>query len=87
MLEACWASRPHDGGLLELRAVRTAVIKRRGRLADAVSEDDIVRAVKSLKVCVCGGGGGKEGGHCVRGVGCRALWSLCAALGGVEQAV
>jgi ESCRT-II complex subunit VPS22 len=61
VLEACWASRPHDGGLLELRAARTAVIKRRGRLADAVSEDDIVRAVKSLKVC------GLRGFVCVAG--------------------
>jgi len=54
VLEACWASRPLNGGLMELGAVRAAVVKRRGQRADPISEDDILRAVKKLKVL--GGG-------------------------------
>ena len=50
VLEACWASRPLNGGLMELGAVRAAVVKRRGQRADPISEDDILRAVKKLKV-------------------------------------
>lgn len=54
ILEACWASRPLNGGLMELKALRAAVLRRRGALADPVSEDDITRAIKKLK---CLGGG------------------------------
>eukprot|EP00879_Flechtneria_rotunda_P020502 GHRR01021571.1.p1 GENE.GHRR01021571.1~~GHRR01021571.1.p1 ORF type:complete len:247 (+),score=73.94 GHRR01021571.1:298-1038(+) len=50
LLEACLASRPLNGGMIELGQLRAAVTRRRGRLADPVSDDDIIRAIKKLKV-------------------------------------
>lgn len=50
ILEACWASRLVNGGLIELAALTAAVVKRRGSLADPISEDDVLRALKKLKV-------------------------------------
>eukprot|EP00879_Flechtneria_rotunda_P025684 GHRR01027320.1.p1 GENE.GHRR01027320.1~~GHRR01027320.1.p1 ORF type:complete len:176 (+),score=49.09 GHRR01027320.1:395-922(+) len=37
-------------GMIELGQLRAAVTRRRGRLADPVSDDDIIRAIKKLKV-------------------------------------
>ncbi|WIA20184.1 hypothetical protein OEZ85_006032 [Tetradesmus obliquus] len=54
LVEACLASRQLNGGLMELGALRAAVERRRGSRSDPVSEDDIVRAVRKLKVL--GGG-------------------------------
>ena len=54
ILEACWASRPLNGGLMELSALRAAVLKRRGARADPVSEDDVLRALRKLRAL--GGG-------------------------------
>ena len=53
-VEACIRSRPHDGGLVELSALVSAVRRRRGSAAEAVSEDDILRAVQQLRAL--GGG-------------------------------
>eukprot|EP00775_Hariotina_reticulata_P006892 gene6892-7108_t len=54
LLEACMASRPMNGGIVELGQLRAAVTRRRGSLSDPVSDDDIIRAIKKLKVL--GGG-------------------------------
>jgi ESCRT-II complex subunit VPS22 len=48
-LEAAWASRPADGGLVPLAALTRAVARRRGSTADPVSEDDVARALKKLR--------------------------------------
>jgi len=48
-LEAAWASRPADGGLVPLSALTRAVARRRGSAADPVSEDDVARALKKLR--------------------------------------
>lgn len=45
------AARSLNGGLMELSQLRVAVLKRRGRTADPVSDEDILRAIDSLK-CV-----------------------------------
>ena len=50
ILEACLASRPLNGGIMELGQLRVAVTRRRGSLADPISDDDIIRAIKKLKV-------------------------------------
>jgi ESCRT-II complex subunit VPS22 len=42
--------RPVNGGMIELGALRAAVSRRRGSRSDPVSEDDIIRAIKKLKV-------------------------------------
>lgn len=49
--EATMAARSLNGGLMELGQLRAAVLKRRGRTADPVSDEDILRAIDSLK-CV-----------------------------------
>jgi hypothetical protein len=36
--------------MFELGALRAAVMRRRGSRSDPVSEDDIIRAIKKLKV-------------------------------------
>jgi ESCRT-II complex subunit VPS22 len=54
IVEAAMAARAHNGGLMELRLLRAAVLRRRGAAADPVSEDDVLRAIESLK---CLGGG------------------------------
>jgi hypothetical protein len=48
-LEAAWASRPSDGGLVPLAALTRAVARRRGSAADPVSEDDVARALGKLR--------------------------------------
>ena len=42
-MEACWATRAYNGGLLELSALLLYVNRRRGSQSDAVSQDDVVR--------------------------------------------
>eukprot|EP01024_Parvocaulis_polyphysoides_P007856 TRINITY_DN12314_c3_g1_i1.p1 TRINITY_DN12314_c3_g1~~TRINITY_DN12314_c3_g1_i1.p1 ORF type:complete len:245 (+),score=27.93 TRINITY_DN12314_c3_g1_i1:92-826(+) len=54
IVEACLVTREVNGGLMDLESLRKYVIKRRGSQADPVSEDDIVRSIKKLKVL--GGG-------------------------------
>ncbi len=53
-VEACLASRPHNGGLVELSHLVAAVRRRRGAAAQAVSEDDVLRAIGQLRAL--GGG-------------------------------
>jgi ESCRT-II complex subunit VPS22 len=48
-LEAAWASRSVDGGLVPLRALTRAVVRRRGGAADPVTEDDVARALAKLR--------------------------------------
>lgn len=50
ILEACLGSRSLNGGIMELGQLRAAVTRRRGSLADPISDDDILRAIKKLKV-------------------------------------
>lgn len=50
IVEACWATRDLNGGLMELPALIKYVNRRRGRQADPISEDDVVRAIKKIKV-------------------------------------
>lgn len=52
--EACLSSRDENGGLLELHDLMAMVLKRRGKVAAPVSEDDVFRAIDRLKVL--GGG-------------------------------
>jgi EAP30/Vps36 family len=44
-------SREHNGGLLDLETLHRSVERRRGSAADPVSLDDILQAIKNLKVC------------------------------------
>ncbi len=53
-MEACIATRPVNGGLIELPALLRLVQRRRGAGGEPVSEDDICRAIRKLKVL--GGG-------------------------------
>eukprot|EP00798_Chlamydomonas_sp_ICE-L_P015632 gene15632-21739_t len=50
IVEACWATRAHNGGLMELPALLKYVHHRRGSRADPISEDDVVRSIKKLNV-------------------------------------
>ena len=54
--EACLASKAQDGGLCELRRLMSLVLARRGRAAQPISEDDLLRAIERLQ---CLGGGWK----------------------------
>jgi ESCRT-II complex subunit VPS22 len=54
VVEACMATRELNGGLLDLVTLHRLVLRRRGSLADPISPDDIIQAVKKLKVL--GGG-------------------------------
>jgi len=54
--EACLASRGADGGLVELKKLMHSVQKRRGSIAQPISEDDLLRAIERL---ACLGGGWK----------------------------
>ncbi|KAK9842946.1 hypothetical protein WJX74_004716 [Apatococcus lobatus] len=49
IVEACLATRAYNGGLMDLPALRRYVQRRRGSLADPISEDDILRAIGKLK--------------------------------------
>jgi len=50
IVEACWATRESSGGLMELPMLLKYVNRRRGKLAEPVSEDDVVRAIKKIRV-------------------------------------
>lgn len=50
IVEACLATREMNGGLMEIGALMKYVKRRRGSGATEVSEDDVMRAVKKLKV-------------------------------------
>ena len=54
IVEACRASRPHNGGLMALRDLKAAVTRRRGAAAQPVSTDDLLRAIAQLRAL--GGG-------------------------------
>jgi len=54
IVEACLASRASNGGLIELSALCRAVRRRRGERAEPVSEDDVLRALGTLRAL--GGG-------------------------------
>uniref|UniRef100_A0A7S3QMV5 Vacuolar protein sorting-associated protein n=2 Tax=Dunaliella tertiolecta TaxID=3047 RepID=A0A7S3QMV5_DUNTE len=56
IIEACWATRAANGGLMDVRSLLRMVNKRRGKLAEEVSLDDVERAIKKLKAL----GGGFE---------------------------
>ena len=45
IVEACWATRAANGGLMDVTSLLRMVNKRRGRLAEEVSLDDVVGAV------------------------------------------
>jgi len=50
IVEACLATRELNGGLMEISALLKYVKRRRGNGATDISEDDIMRSVKKLKV-------------------------------------
>ncbi|GLC33277.1 hypothetical protein PLESTB_000351600 [Pleodorina starrii] len=54
VVEACLATRSLNGGLMDLASLLRYVSKRRGSQAEPVSEDDVVRAIRKLRVL--GGG-------------------------------
>jgi len=56
IVEACLATRPYNGGLIPLRELTALVQKRRGHVAQPVSEDDVKSAIKQLKGLGCGYG-------------------------------
>jgi hypothetical protein len=72
IVEACMATRNLNGGLMDLQTLQQAVVRRRGSLADPISNDDIVRAIKKLKVpleapqhaCLCTWPPRRDGSAC-----------------------
>mmetsp|Transcript_29185 Transcript_29185/g.49048 ORF Transcript_29185/g.49048 Transcript_29185/m.49048 type:complete len:248 (+) Transcript_29185:358-1101(+) len=56
IVEACLATRPYNGGLIPLDELTALVQKRRGRVAQPVSTDDVKGAIKQLKGLGCGYG-------------------------------
>uniref|UniRef100_F7DDB4 Vacuolar-sorting protein SNF8 n=1 Tax=Xenopus tropicalis TaxID=8364 RepID=F7DDB4_XENTR len=50
IIEVCLALKHHNGGLITLAELHQHVLKGRGKLAQDVSQDDIIRAIKKLKV-------------------------------------
>lgn len=56
VVEACWATRSHNGGLLDLGSLLKYVNKRRGSHAEPISEDDVVSGQagrKPMHACMC----------------------------------
>lgn len=49
IIEACIVSRSSDGGFTELNEITRRVKQMRGNTRQQISEDDIVRAIKTLK--------------------------------------
>ncbi|KAI9029260.1 EAP30/Vps36 family-domain-containing protein [Hyaloraphidium curvatum] len=47
--ECCLRTRDRNGGLIDLEELKRLVEKSRGRAAQEITEDDIVRAIKSLQ--------------------------------------
>ncbi|CAK0737029.1 hypothetical protein CVIRNUC_000843 [Coccomyxa viridis] len=54
IVEACLATRPLNGGLMEMKPLMRFVNRRRGSKAEPITEDDVIRAIDKLKVL--GGG-------------------------------
>eukprot|EP00054_Salpingoeca_dolichothecata_P017293 m.103279 g.103279 ORF g.103279 m.103279 type:complete len:245 (-) comp22396_c0_seq1:87-821(-) len=50
IVEMCLASRAVNGGLADLSELRNLVLKRRGKSLQEISEDDMERAIKKLKI-------------------------------------
>lgn len=50
IVEACWARRSLNGGLMDLPTLVKYVQRRRGSHTEPISEDDVVRAIKKLRV-------------------------------------
>ncbi|KAJ3115750.1 ESCRT-II subunit protein snf8 [Phlyctochytrium bullatum] len=49
VIEICIATRERNGGLMDIVEVKQNVEKMRGKNAQAISEDDIIRSIKNLK--------------------------------------
>ncbi|XP_011270237.1 vacuolar-sorting protein SNF8, variant [Capsaspora owczarzaki ATCC 30864] len=49
VVEVCLATRASNGGFITMQELMTRLTKRRGAKAQAISEDDIERAIKKLK--------------------------------------
>ncbi|KAH9320817.1 hypothetical protein KI387_015456, partial [Taxus chinensis] len=49
IVDICLATRPHNGGLIELRELQALLSKRRRSSREAISEDDCIRAISKLK--------------------------------------
>lgn len=52
IVEICLATRPHNGGLINLQELCDLLGQRRKSFREAVSEDDCLRAISKLKVLV-----------------------------------
>ncbi len=50
IVDICLATRPHNGGLLDLEELRGLLAKRRWASREPITEDDCLRAVSKLKV-------------------------------------
>ncbi|NWZ39637.1 SNF8 protein, partial [Brachypodius atriceps] len=50
IIEVCLALRHRNGGLIRLQELQLQVQKGRGKFAQDVSQDDLLRAIKKLKV-------------------------------------
>lgn len=50
IVEACLATRSHNGGMLLVHSLHSMVAHRRGAAADPVSLDDLCQAIKKLRV-------------------------------------
>ena len=50
IVEVCMAASHRTGGLMEIRDLRQRLIKSRGSKCDDISNDDILRAIKKLKI-------------------------------------
>uniref|UniRef100_A0A0D6R6V0 Vacuolar protein sorting-associated protein n=1 Tax=Araucaria cunninghamii TaxID=56994 RepID=A0A0D6R6V0_ARACU len=50
IVDICLATRPHNGGLIELQDLKALLSKRRRSSREAISEDDCLRAISKLKV-------------------------------------
>ncbi|KAF8389314.1 hypothetical protein HHK36_026007 [Tetracentron sinense] len=53
IVDICLATRPLNGGLINLQELRGLVCQRRKIAREAVSEDDCLRAISKLKVLYC----------------------------------
>lgn len=50
IVDICLATRPHNGGLINLEELCKILSQRRKGAREAVSEDDCLRAISKLKV-------------------------------------
>ncbi|XP_068516636.1 vacuolar-sorting protein SNF8 isoform X3 [Anas acuta] len=50
IIEVCLALKHRNGGLITLEELHQQVLKGRGKFAQEVSQDDLLRAIKKLKV-------------------------------------